>query len=109
MLTKQLVQDALEFWTSNGLVVKVPPSYAGFDETVDPLAVNFVVEGGTIWTTSFESYKKSVNVTLTGSGGQTEVFVNIVLPGGIMSLKDRERAAALIQSFCDKLRASDFK
>lgn len=103
VLTKALVQSALDFWASRGLVAKVSPSYEAFEVSTEPRSVSFVVEGGTIWTTSFDSYKKTVNVTLTGSGGQTEVFVNMVLPGGLMSLRDREKAAILIQGFYDAL------
>jgi len=68
--------------------------------------VEFVAEGGTIWTTNFDSYKKSITVTLVGNGKQTEVSINMVLPGGIMSLQDRERAAGLIDSFYESLQNS---
>jgi len=70
------------------------------------LVVEFVAEGGTIWTTNFDSYKKSIIVTLVGNAKQTEVSINIVLPGGIMSLQDRERAAGLIDSFYESLQNS---
>ena len=68
-------------------------------------AVEFAAEGGTIWTTNFDSYKKSVMVNLVSNAKQTEVQVQIVLPGGIMSLQDRERAAVLIDSFYESLQA----
>lgn len=108
ILTKALVQSALDFWAGRGLIAKITPSYEAFELSVEPRSINFAVEGGTIWTTNFESYKKTVNVTLTGSGGQTEVFVNMVLPGGLMSLRDREKAAVLIQEFYDAM-AGDAK
>lgn len=65
----------------------------------EPVTVEFVAEGGTIWTTNFDTYKKTIIVNLSGSAEQTDVMVQLVLPGGLMSLQDRERAAELIESF----------
>ena len=106
ILTRKLVEEAVTFWQKNGLILKAPPPYDHIEETSNPISVGFVVEGGTIWTTSFESYKKTASVSLTGIGSRTQVLVNLVLPGGIMSLRDREKAAELISAFSIALKSA---
>jgi hypothetical protein len=76
-------------------------------DEANPVKVSFVAEGGTIWTTNFDSYKKTIMVNLSRNDHQTDVLVQIVLPGGLMSLQDREQAADLIDSFYEALEASD--
>jgi hypothetical protein len=85
-----------------GMVIK--SSQAHERESDGSKGVEFVAEGGTIWTTNFDSYKKSVSVVMMGNAKQTEVLVNMVLPGGLMSMQDRERAADLINSFYEAVR-----
>ena len=97
-LTEGLVEEAIGYWKSKGMAIKnlrKPDTYSA----KEPAVVEFVAEGGTIWTTSFDSYKKTIIVNLSGSTEQTDVMVQLVLPGGLMSLQDRERAAELIESF----------
>jgi hypothetical protein len=103
-LTEELVQAAEEFWRQKGMVIKSIQTSEKSHES-ESAAVEFVAEGGTIWTTNFDSYKKSVMVNLVSNAKQTEVQIQIVLPGGIMSLQDRERAAVLIDSFYESLQA----
>ena len=81
--------------------LKMPSSFKGND---GPVAVEFVAEGGTIWTTNFDSYKKTITVNLSGGAHQTDVIVHLVLPGGLLSLQDREKAANLIESFYEALQ-----
>lgn len=69
--------------------------------------VEFVAEGGTIWTTDFDSYKKKVTVNLSENEHETEVLVQITLPGGLLSIEDREKAANLIESFYGAMKAFD--
>jgi hypothetical protein len=101
-LGDRLVQAAEEFWRQMGMVIKSSQSHE--KESDGSKGVEFVAEGGTIWTTSFDSYKKSISVVMVGNAKQTEVLVNIVLPGGIMSMQDRERATDLINSFYEAVQ-----
>jgi hypothetical protein len=103
-LSDKLVQAAEGFWSQMGMVIKSSQSHE--KESDGSEGVEFVAEGGTIWTTNFDSYKKSVSVVMVGNTKQTEVLVNIVLPGGIMSMQDRERAADLINSFYKAVRGT---
>jgi hypothetical protein len=102
-LSEGLVKAAQQFWKKQSMSIKsidLPnqlPGESGHDK------VSFVAEGGTIWTTDFESYKKTVIVNLSPNEHQTEVLVQIILPGGLMSLQDREQAADLIDSFYEAL------
>ncbi len=103
-LSKELLQIALDFWSKKGLIVKEVKRSENFSLSEDPLDVGFVCEGGTIWTTEFEQYKKSVTVNMRGSLKQTQVFVNMVLPGGLMNPQDRKKAAQLLGEFNQVLR-----
>ena len=97
-LTEELAEGAIGYWKSKGMAIKnlqKPDIYS----PKEPVTVEFVAEGGTIWTTNFDSYKKTIIVNLSGSAEQTDVMVQLVLPGGLMSVQDRERAAELIESF----------
>jgi hypothetical protein len=106
VLTEGIVKAAEEFWRSKGLAVQRIRKQEGASDKEDPVTVEIVAEGGTIWTTNFDSYKKTVNVDMRSGLEQTEVFVHMVLPGGLMSLQDRERAASLIGSFYEALQAN---
>jgi len=105
-LSDRLVQAAKEYWKSKDLAIKSvqKPAESSNDGA---MVVKFVAEGGTIWTTSFETYKKTVSVTLSGNQGETEAFVHMMLPGGLMSLEDREKAAGLIEAFYETMRAHE--
>jgi hypothetical protein len=102
-LTEKLVEAVSEYWKGKGLSIKnlTKPE-------VDPWSsgstVELVAEGGTIWTTDFNSYKKSVAVSLSARKDETDVVVRLVLPGGLMSLQDREKAADLIETFYDAMQ-----
>ncbi len=98
-LSKELLQAALDFWSKKGLVAKEAKRAEDFSLSEDPLDVCFACEGGTIWTTEFENYKKAVTVNMRGSLKQTQVFVNMVLPGGLMNPQDRKKAAQLLGEF----------
>jgi len=103
-LSDELVQAAEAYWKSKGLAtknVRMPGQASGGS---DPISAEFVAEGGSIWTTNFDSYKKTVTVNFHCAGENTDVIVHLVLPGGLMSLEDRERAAGLIESFYEALR-----
>jgi hypothetical protein len=103
-LSEGLVLAAKKYWESKGMVIKTVQMPERFSANIDPVEAEFVAEGGTIWTTNFDSYKKMVTVSLSGGLQQTKIFVHMVLPGGLMSLQDRERAANLIQSFYEVLQ-----
>lgn len=101
-LTEDFTAVALEYWKKKGLAVKdvvKPADFAGNG----PVAVQFVAEGGTIWTTDFESYKKTLKVTLFGKSEHIDVTVQMTLPGGLMSMQDREKAADMIGLFIEAL------
>ena len=102
-LSNELLQAALDFWSKKGLIIKEVTKPDAFSVSEDPLDVGFVCEGGTIWTTEFENYKKAVTVSMTGGLKQTQVFVNMVLPGGFMSAQDRKRAAQMLWEFNENL------
>lgn len=93
------MEAAQSFWKKMGLTIKSVQMPERRPSDDDLVIVEFIAEGGTIWTTNFESYKKTVTVTLSSSVEGTEVVVHLVLPGGLMSLQDREKAADLIDSF----------
>ena len=99
MLSNELVEKAMCFWREKGLSIKNAILPAEFTTKERPSLASFVAEGGTIWTTSFDAYKKTINVCFTGTQEQTQIFVHIVMPGGLMSSQDREKAADLILSF----------
>jgi len=103
MLSSDLIEKGMCFWREKGLSIKNAISPAKFTTKERPSLASFVAEGGTIWTTSFESYKKTINVYFTGTQEQTQVFVHMVMPGGLMSSQDREKAADLILSFHEAL------
>jgi len=103
MLSSELIEKAMSFWREKGLSIKNAILPTKFTTEESPSLASFVADGGTIWTTSFELYKKTINVYLTGTQEQTQVFVHIVLPGGLMSSQDREKAADLILSFHEAL------
>lgn len=103
MLSGELIEKAMCFWRERGLSIKNAISPSEFTTEEKPSVASFVAEGGTIWTASFEAYKKTINVCFTGTQDQTQVFVHIVLPGGLMSSQDREKAADLILSFHEAL------
>jgi len=103
MLSSGLIEKAMCFWREKGFSIKNAILPAEFTTKERPSLSSFVAEGGTIWTTSFESYKKTINVCFTGTQEQTQVFVHMVLPGGLMSSQDREKAADLILSFHEAL------
>jgi len=103
MLSTELIEKAMCFWRERGLSIKNAISPTEFTTKEGPSLASFVAEGGSIWTTSFEQYKKTINVCFTGSQEQTQVFVHMVLPGGLMSSQDREKAADLILSFHEAL------
>lgn len=104
-LSEGLVLAAEEYWKNKGMVIKNVQMPERISANIDPVEAEFVAEGGTIWTTNFDSYKKMVTVSLSGGVQQTKIFVHMVLPGGLMSLQDRERAANLIESFYQALQA----
>lgn len=104
-LSEGLVLAAEEYWKSKGMVIKKVQMPERISANIDPAEAEFVAEGGTIWTTNFDTYKKMVTVSLSGGVQQTKIFVHMVLPGGLMSLQDRERAANLIESFYEALQA----
>lgn len=104
-LSSGLLQAALDFWSKKGLIMKEVTKPDAFSVSEDPLDVGFVCEGGTIWTTEFENYKKAVTVSMTGGLERTQVFVNMVLPGGLMSAQDRKRAAQMLWEFNENLRS----
>ena len=103
MLSTGLIEKAMCFWREKDLSIKNAILPAKFTTRERPSLASFVAEGGTIWTTSFESYKKTINVYFTGTQEQTQVFVHLVVPGGLMSSQDREKAADLILSFHEAL------
>jgi len=103
MLSSELIEKAMSFWREKDLSIKNAILPTKFTTEESPSLASFVADGGTIWTTSFELYKKTINVYLTGTQEQTQVFVHIVLPGGLMSSQDREKAADLILSFHEAL------
>ena len=103
MLSRKLIEKAMCFWREKGFSIKNAILPTEFTTEERPSLASFVAEGGTIWTTSFESYKKTVNACFTGTREQTQVFVHMVLPGGLMSSQDREKAADLILSFHEAL------
>ena len=105
-LTENFAATAMQYWKNKGLAIKnvLKPNDLTSQGHV---AVQFVAEGGTIWTTDFESYKKTLKVDLLGTEGHTEVTVHLMLPGGLMSLQDRERAADLIESFYESLETAN--
>jgi len=107
VLSEKLVKAAQQFWRSEDMVIKFIDMPTFLPGESGPAKASFVAEGGTIWTTNFESYKKTVMVNLSRNEHQTEVLVQIVLPGGLMSLQDREQAANLIDSFYQALEACD--
>ncbi len=97
------MQAAQDYWKGKGLAIKsLMRADPGSSEV---RAVAFVAEGGTIWTTDFDSYKKRISVNLSENGRETEFLVQVVLPGGLMSMEDREKAANLIESFYEAMRA----
>lgn len=105
VLSDELVRAAEVYWKSKGLAtknVRMPEQASGGN---DPVSAEYVAEGGSIWTTDFDSYKKMVTVNFCRAAENTDVTVYVVLPGGLMSLEDRERAASLIESFHEALRA----
>jgi hypothetical protein len=104
VLSDELVQAAEVYWKGKGLTtknVRMPEQASGGN---DPVSAEYVAEGGSIWTTNFDSYKKTVTVNFCSVAENTDVTVCVVLPGGLMSLQDRERAANLIESFYEALR-----
>ncbi len=103
-LSKELLQTALDFWSKKGLIAKGDTRAEDFSLSENPVDARFVCEGGTIWTSEFENYKKAVTVNMTGSLNQTQVFVNMVLPGGLMNPQDRRKAAQLLGEFNKVLR-----
>ena len=105
-LTENFAASAMQYWKNKGLAIK---NILKPDDLLSkgPIAVQFGAEGGTIWTTDFESYKKTVKVDLLGSQEHTKVMVHLMLPGGLMSLQDRERAADLIESFYESLETAN--
>ena len=103
MLSSEFLEKAMRFWREKGLSIKNVVLPTEFTTKERPSLASFVAEGGTIWTTSFDSYKKTINVYFTGTQDQTQVFVHMILPGGLMSSQDREKAADLILSFHDAL------
>jgi len=103
MLSRELIEKAMCFWQEKGFSIKNAILPTEFTTKERSSLASFVAEGGTIWTTSFESYKKTVNACFTGTQEQTQVFVHMVLPGGLMSSQDREKAADLILSFHEAL------
>ena len=103
MLSSELIEEAMRFWREKGLSIKNAILPGEFTTKERPSLGSFVAEGGTIWTTSFELYKKTINLYFTGTQEQTQVFVHMVMPGGLMSSQDREKAADLILSFHEAL------
>jgi hypothetical protein len=102
-LSDRLVQAAQDYWKRRGLTIKsLMRPEPGSD---NPRVVEFVAEGGTIWTTDFDSYKKRVTVNLSENERETEVLVHITLPGGVLSVEDREKAANLIESLYEAMKA----
>jgi hypothetical protein len=102
-LTEGLVESAMQYWKSKGMTIKSVQKPRKFSGNPDLATVEFVAEGGSIWTTSFESYKKTIRANLSVNAEHTDVKIEMVLPGGLMSLQDREKAADLIESFHDAL------
>jgi hypothetical protein len=102
-LSSELIEKAMCFWRERGLSIKNAISPSELTTKERPTLTSFLAEGGSIWTTSFEQYKKTINVCFTGTQEQTQVFVHMVLPGGLMSSQDREKAADLILSFHEAL------
>ncbi len=103
VLSSELVEKAMCFWRNRGFSIKNAVLPAEFTTEEKPSLASFVAEGGTIWTTSFEAYKKTINVHFTGTQDQIQIFVHMVMPGGLMSSQDREKAADLILSFNEAL------
>jgi len=102
-LSESLVRAAEGFWKGRNMDIKSVQLPEKSADKPDSMIASLVAEGGTIWTTKFDSYKKTVTVNLFGDSDQTEVTVQLVLPGGLLSLHDREQAAALIESFYESL------
>jgi hypothetical protein len=84
LLSKSLVKTAEGFWKENDMYIKSVQLPERSDDKADSMIASLVAEGGTIWTTKFESYKKTVSVSLFGNSGQTEVRVQLVLPGALL-------------------------
>jgi hypothetical protein len=101
-LSDKLAQGAQDYWKGKGLAIK---SLTPADPSSGNVrALGFVAEGGTIWTTDFDTYKKRVTVNLSENERQTEFIVELILPGGLLSVEDREKAASLIESFYQAMR-----
>lgn len=99
-LDEKLIERAARFWKNLGLVEKS----VSFKEEEGSKIASFKAEGGSIWTTSFDKYKKVVRVLMVGVGEGTQVCIHLEFPGGYLSSADRRRVLQLFSSFQEYLR-----
>jgi len=102
-LSKELVRDVVDFWRFKGLGAKEEHAVGRLSEGKTPGFASLVFEGGSIWTTSFEEYKKAVTINLGQVAGQTQVSLHMEFRGGFLTARDREKAIDLVTEFYESL------
>jgi len=107
-LDDELLKSAMAFWRDHGLTVDDPKETINNSEPEGGASVVFKAHGGSLWSRTFQKYRKIVTVNLMSVLEYTHVSIRIDLPGAYaLSADDIRQATETIEALKEQLEPSD--
>lgn len=101
-LTPELLDATADFWRQRGVILSQKLKAPKGDG--EPLRIGLRGEGGSLWSISFEKYKKKVAVSFRFDEFLTHVTVRVELPGAYaVSSSDVRKANEILEAFEKRL------
>ena len=106
-LSQELLDTSAHFWREKGINITSNQMLNAPKGDGEPSNAEMKGAGGSIWSLSFDKYRKKIEVSFTSLEGFTHVQVRVELPGAYaVSSDDMRKANRILEDFEKRLLAN---